>query len=260
MNNTLNAWRHGFSGRDMDGVRQGRLVLTGIMKRSAAGVLVFALVLGAGNTRAGECTGSDEGYLLMIEQGAGTVSSDMIPTRGEIVHAMNCLIYYRIDVRRWAGPRTATYFAELHRSPVRDRLVAACTRYLVGSSLLGEGSFDLAFEAATTLAMCGVAESGGQDVFEILTRGDSRDLKPSLFFALASLADPRTLPFLRANYDSLSAAGQSRSTSSLKTQIVNCLYHLPGDPVESFVQMIATTDPDSAIVERAKHVLKARHR
>jgi hypothetical protein len=106
--------------------------------------------------------------------------------------------------------------------------------------------------------MCGVAESNGRDIFKILSHGDPRDPKRLPYFALASLADPRTLPFLKANYDSLTAAEPSHDTKYGKTQLVNCLYHLPGDSVVSLVRLIATTDPDSAVVERAGHVLKVR--
>lgn len=231
------------------------------MIRPASGVLILLTLLGPCLTHAGECTRTDEEYLRILERGVDTVSSDATPAPGEIAEALNCLVYARIDLARWAGPRTAAYFATLHKVPFHARFVAACTPYVLGRGRVAEADRpDIAFEAASALAMCGVAECAGRDVFGILTQGDPRNRARVPYLALASLADRRTLSFLTARYDSLSTAPPTRDSGFWKTQIVNCLYHLPGDSVITFAEAIAASDPDTAVVSRARHVVAVRRR
>lgn len=220
--------------------------------------LALAISLAPLIASAGECTNPDEDYLRLLERGAGIVVSIPLPSPREVSAALSCLAYSRIDIGRWAGPRTASFFTSLHHSPFRERFVAACTPYLLGRTEATREDPEIAFEAATALAMYGVDEAGGQDIFRILTQGDPRDRTRLPYFAMASLADPRTLPFLRARYDSLASAPPARNTQFWKTQLVNCLYHLPGDSVVTFAEEIAAADPDTAVVARARHVVEAR--
>jgi len=218
------------------------------------------LLLGSTTVHAGECTYSDDEYLRTLELGARDTPTDSLPTSTQVSYALSCLTYNSINVWRWAGPGTAHYFASLHGSPLLPRIVAACKPYLLGRTRCEdeEGKDNLAFQAACTLAMFGVSEAAGQDIFEILANGNPADRMQLPYFALASLGDPRTLPLLRASSDSLCVAAQSHDNQYHKTQLVNCLYHLRGDSILSFVRVIAASDPDSAVVERAKHVLEAR--
>lgn len=229
------------------------------MNRHAYGVVILTMLLVPCLMHAGECTRTEEEYLRILEQGAGSAGPDAVSSAGEISEALNCLVYTRMDQGRWAGPRMAAHFASLHHSPLRERFAAACMPYLLGRGRVPEADRPvIAFEAATALAMCGVAESGGCDIFGALVKGDPQNPTRVPFVALASLADPRTLRFLQARYDSLSVNPPAADTRFWKTQIVNCLYHLPGDSVVSFARVIATSDPDTAVVVRARHVVEAR--
>ncbi len=231
------------------------------MNRHAFRALLLSMLLAPCMVSAGECTRTEEEYLRILEQGTESARSAAPPSSGEISEALNCLVYWRMDQGRWAGPRTAAHFANLHHSPFRERFVAACTPYLLGRGRVAEAVRPtIAFEAATALAMCGVAESGGRDIFGVLIQGDPQGPTRVPFVALASLADRRTLAFLRARYDSLTSLPSAPDARYWKTQIVNCLYYLPGDSVVSFAEVIATSDPDTAVVARARHVLEARPR
>jgi len=89
--------------------------------RSTASIFLFMCFPVGG--MAGECTEPSDHYLTVIEQLAQHVRA--IP-RGAVYEAFSCLACSTDDWGRWAGPNAAAHFEECRRSPIRDRLLAAC--------------------------------------------------------------------------------------------------------------------------------------
>jgi len=220
--------------------------------------LCILLTIPASRTQAGECTESDGSYLEHLEYWASRPWAGDPRARSEIGEALGCLTYNRIDARRWAGPSAAGYLRSLRQSPQRARIEAACVPYLTAPRPVEPYQGDLACAAAEVLAMYGLPYAGGHDILEILVRRSRAAGYLLPYMALASIGDPRVFPLLDATYDSLAAAPRTDRTRWEMIGLVNCLYHLPGDSAVALAAEIAAADPDTAIIARAQHVLRAR--
>jgi hypothetical protein len=227
------------------------------MRTLVALLLLSVLGVACPDCRAGECIWSNERNLEILTQWAGIPlrvnGSDWIEVSG----ALNCLRNNRLNYWKWAGPVAGQYFRNLHKSPLRGQVIQACAPYLTAApSANASNNADFSRAAAETLAMYGVKRVGDHDVFAIMVHRSTNCYLP--YYAIASLGDPRSLSLLKARYDSLRSGSLSIGARGEKIQIVNCLYHLPGDSVLSFVSAIASAELDSAVVARARHVLEAR--
>lgn len=206
----------------------------------------------------GECTGAKVQLLERLEYWSGRPFAGDPRACREISGSLFCLAYKRIDPLHWAGPSAAGYFRSLRDSPLRQRVVSACTPFLIAP--VCPPCRDFVLQAAEDLAMYGVRQAGGHDVLVILVDRCRSSHTRLPYLALAAIGDPRVLGLLRAQYDSLSAVPRSEIARYDLLQMVNCLYHLPGDSSLAFAAAIAETDPDTAVVSRVRHVLKARKR
>jgi hypothetical protein len=168
----------------------------------------------------------------------------------QLEEALKCLAWRPADYRRWAGPIAAEEVAKLRTSPFRDRIAAACGKILNSPPETADRR-ELTRLAAYTLASYGVGEADGNDVFELLAW--EKRFPP--YFALAALGDSRTVPLLKATYDSLaSIAPRTDRVRFTMLQVLNCLYHVGGDSARSLARVIASQEEDTVIVERATRV------
>ena len=228
------------------------------MKQLIRAILVLS-ALGApvARTPAGECTQSAEEYVSRLEHWADVRPLDRT-AQGAVIEAFHCLAPDRYVT--WAGPVAAQHFKNLHESPLRPRLIRACSRYLTLPASYDPYPRDLAFEAAHALALYGVSEVDGYDVLSLLVNRSKANNQSLPYFALASIGDARVLSLLKTTYDSLSATRPSPRIQCDKVELVSCLYHIREDSALAFVRVIAAVDPDSLVRARAKYVISARSR
>jgi hypothetical protein len=223
-----------------------------------ATIVALLLMVASGYVPAlsGECTSGEKWLLARLEYWSGRPYGDDPRACGEIQEALQCLVYNRIDQRRWAGPNAAGYLKSLRESPLRPQVISACAPYLTAPpcALYGE----LALPAASDLAMYGVQSVSGQDVLGILLARCHASRSQLPYLALAGIGDSRVPGLLRTTYDSLSVVSRAKATRYERLQLVNCLYHVPGDSSLALASAIAATDPDTEVVARARHVVASR--
>ncbi|MCA9726859.1 MAG: hypothetical protein KC729_04190 [Candidatus Eisenbacteria bacterium] len=226
---------------------------------TARGLLATLLMLALSGLMpawSGECTEGESRLLSRLEYWNGRSFAGDPRACGEISGALRCLVYNRIDLLHWAGPNTAGYFQSLRDSPLRPRVVSACTPLLTAPECSPYG--DLGLQAAEDLAMFGVKQANGHDILGILVDRSRSSQTRLPYLALAAIGDSRVLAVLRTTYDSLSVGARDEAASYEILQLVNCLYHLPGDSSVAFAAAITDADPDTAVVARARHVVEAR--
>lgn len=207
---------------------------------------------------AGECTGSD--YVGTLERWADDPRGRDGPTLGEVEEAFQCLTAEPDDGGRWAGPIAAQYFLSWRQSPNSRRIIAMAVKYLDVLPTDTPDAMDLASHAAYLLALCGVSRVDDRDIVAMLTNGAVAKNGWLPYYALAGVGDPRVFGIMRDRYRYLTGSPSSALPARERVQLVNCLYHLPGDSVLAFVDSIAVYDPDSLVIARARHVLAARGR
>jgi hypothetical protein len=213
---------------------------------------LLAVLASPGPAVSGECGGKSDLYFVeKLELFPGTLDVSKDRDLWRLQAIFNCLRHCPDDPRRWAGPIATACLKTMREDPQRERIVAACIPYLGISRDTGPRR-RIAHSAAATIALYGTSEVEGHDIFLLLT-ADRRNID---FFAVAALGDRRTLAFLQATYDSLRSAdgGPVESRDRLE-QLLNCLYHVPGDSAVSFARVIAAEEHDSLVVERARRVI-----
>lgn len=211
---------------------------------------VVLLILGS-PTRAGECIESDEYYVTQLED---------IARKGppfSYHEAYICLIMRcrPEDWRRWAGPMAAELFQSCRTHPLRARIGTACQAFLADTT--GRHCRSAELDAGSAIAASfGYSKLADYDIFARVTDAivrapDSPDPK---FGLLAIMRDPRTPSFLTAVYDSLAVpSGQQRVDRV--GDILNCLYHCPGDSSIALAQKIFDAESSTATKERARRVV-----
>jgi hypothetical protein len=159
---------------------------------------------------------------------------------------------------RWAGPIAAERLNRCRLSPYRERIAAACIPVMEDTTCGAQyfSNFNPRYNAALLLAFYGFKEVGGYDIFSIITSTLElpADLRKLDFYALASLQDPRTVPFLEMVYDSLGLT-DSESRNFILARLINCLYHIPGDSAVAFAERIHREQADDFIRDRAQRVI-----
>ena len=250
--------------------RRGHCGIVEAMKPGHAAFFVLALAMLDGRfVLAGACTeGDDRFYVEELERIArrrakpGTVESPFI-----------CLdISFGIP-NRWAGPRAAKKIARYHASPLRPRIVKACSRIIKGD--VGRSRYWQAKHCVQLLATYGVQEIDGKRTLALRTRYFPHGFDPE---RLASLGDPAAIPLLverfgakRQCYEArgdndkpdnhctdFTHAAKNRWTrkaqQEAKIAVLNALWHLAHPSMRPFIDEVAAKDPDPLIRRRAKKV------
>lgn len=218
-----------------------------------ASIVVIAAKL-TSRAAAGEvhCEGRPEEWVAALERW------DRSAPAWRLRDALGCMRCMGGSSVRWAGPIAAARFEECRNSPWRDRIAAACAPLLEDSTHLSPFYEEtVAVMAAGLLASLGVGEVAGHDTFQILTEQSvgARRLGVHNLVALAVLADPRTVGFLAAGYDSLPATDASQHEWQVKG-LLNCLWHLPGQDAIELTIRIRDTEADPRLKERADRVIQ----
>ncbi len=212
----------------------------------AAPVIWLALSGHAPPVLGGECTEGEDHYLTDIE------------IHGSQAHdeSFHCLQWTAADWSKWAGPIAGSMFEECRRSPIRERLTAACTPLLADTARVTLEWRIPRYRAAVLLASYGIPRVADQDIFGIITeemRGRG-SLGTADYMALAALRDPRTVQFLAGEFDSV-ASVRAPDRLEVIRDILNCLYHVPGDSAVALAKTISERERDPAIKERAERVI-----
>ncbi|MBK8233703.1 MAG: hypothetical protein IPK72_24780 [Candidatus Eisenbacteria bacterium] len=217
----------------------------------AALAVVLAVMAMVATARAGECAAGEKDYLGDLEQ----MVREGPPYRYR--EAFWCLSRRCLpeDWRRWAGPLAARQFADCRTSLYRDRIAAACLPLLADSSE-SRDEFSPRGAAAALAAGYGFSNLGSHDLFEIVTDAIRVGSHPpdSRFALLAIMQDPRTMAFLRAYHASLAGRSSPERDGPLR-DILNCLYHVPGDSALVLAREIARSELTADLKERARRVL-----
>jgi hypothetical protein len=212
----------------------------------AASVIFMALVSLAVSVLGGECGEGEDHYLTDIE------------IHGSQAHdeSFHCLQWRVDDWNKWAGPIAASMFEECRRSPIRERLTVACTPLLADTARVILEWQVPRYRAAVLLASYGISRVADQDIFGIITKEmrAHRLLDTTDYMALAALRDSRTVQFLAERYDSVATLRVTDREDEIR-DILNCLYHVPGDSAVALAKTISERERDPAIKERAERVI-----
>ena len=211
------------------------------------------LTLSVTRSLAGECTYGDDHYLSAIEQVSRDQSVENVGAASEAFYCLRCRAE---DASKWAGPIASIQFASCRKSPIRDRLASACLPLLSDTTTLPNFRVVPRFACALLLGSYGIPKVGESDIFRIITKEipTRRPLATDDFMSLAVLRDPRTLRFLTNEYEVDSKFPSPRRERRIE-DIINCLYHIPGDSALALVRTIKGKETDPQIQERCLRVL-----
>lgn len=203
-------------------------------------------------SEAGECPYHIEYYIEEIEK---LSKLDPPYKNPEGFYCLSCLPE---DSRLWAGPIAAKRFDDCRKSRFRERIAAACRPFLDDTTSTNKNLYyNIRLGAAALLAFYGYGEVGGHDIFGIITSDWDRFIYVPfhLLTALAAQRDQRTVPFLSSVYDSLNNDDEDRYKDYVVV-ILNCIYHIPGNPAVELAKKIHERETNEYIRERAYRVLK----
>lgn len=230
-------------------------MLASSRRKTLPSLLLACLVAGIMSTSwqpatAGECTWPDSSYVACLEK----YSPGEQWSYGEWEYCFRCLQFGRgVGGAHWAGPLAVDYFRSLRESRYRDRVEAACTRILCDRAKSGSLTDGFASAATGILAVYGIAEAGGYDIYSLLFQQPDQG---RLLVSLAGLGDPRSVPWIAARYDSLRALGLEPPANRWALEAtLSCLYHIPGREAVALAQAIETKETDAGLRQRAHRVV-----
>jgi len=223
--------------------RPGRGLSSAHRWLASLSLVVLTLIGFSGAACAGECIDSAETYLVSLEAG---------PSAPWFDYGMMCLTDIPIEFsHRWAGPVAAKAFEGARQDTLRPRVER------VVAALLSSAWADSAENRRVTFQLAarfGIGRVDSVDVHENLVR------TPEHFFTwdyvyLAILADPRTRPFLLDRYRLIRAGKGRPAYDGEASDILCCLYHLPGTESVALARELMRTETDAELKERLQRVI-----
>jgi hypothetical protein len=201
----------------------------------------------------GECPNGPEYYLECLE-GKNPVSE--LDNCSDPFHCFWCVGHLYQGLERWASDREAKRMREFREVAYHDRLVAVAQKYLDDP-----GASDPTRQAAAeALAFQGIGRVGGHDVFSILVGEPRHEVPFRDWYVLAALGDPRTVELARKEYARLKKIDPAtdRLAQPALLNIVDCLYHIPGNAAPHLLRELAATETNAELRDELKRVVWKR--
>lgn len=214
---------------------------------------LVVLITCVNSVHSGECKWGAEFYLTCLE-GHNQNSSDC----PDPYKSFSCVGIIRKELDRWASDREAKRILEFRNISYHDRLVGLAVAYLDDST----SSSDTKAVAVEVLAFQGIKTIQDYDVFEMLVKQSQWNMNFITWYVLAALGDARTVDFARQEYKRIRNQGAVRGVPPrpLLMELIDCLYHIPGDEAVELAHELAAGETDKALRDRLNHVAWKRSR
>jgi len=196
--------------------------------------MMLVLSVFAAESFAGMCTRSAEFYLECLE---GMHVEDSACQSESI--CFDCLGVPMKHQQRWGNATERKYLFAMRELPYRDRLISLATTYLADPAVRKS--------AVDVLAFQGVREADDMDIFKELIRHNRSPY--TLWYALAALQDPRTIPFAEDKYMAIMGSAESLDAKTRNTlmEIIDCLYHFRTKESRELLASLAAEETDEQL-------------